>query len=221
MPTYRETIEELVLTTVEDILPDGKNRAMYKEAFSNMNDEQFDQWVESLKQGGSVHLVCPANQETKLNVENNIKIAKRFDYDFFQPLKLTDADTDITYDTPNSYIMVHLPFRRAIQTLQNKVSIPKNLSHVDQRTDQATGASKGSRISMPESQIMNAQGLVNAPIEFLKYRGGDSRAFNAMNQLIIKTGGVSQTALDRLNTRPKSTEVLSIFFKAAHINNNL
>ena len=221
--SYRKEIEELIYATVDDILPDGKNKEIYKKLFSNMGDKEFDAFMEKLiSSKGTLHLVCPANSEKKLSVTRNIKIAKtRFNYDFFQSIKMTDKETGVAYETPKKYIMLHLPVRRAIQTLQNKASIPKNQFSVDQRTEQATGASKGSRLSMPEIQILKAQEMDDSIIELIKHRGGDTKAFHAFNQSIVKTGGVSQKTLNSLNTRPKATEVLGIFFKAMHINNNI
>ncbi|MFO6295581.1 hypothetical protein, partial [Pseudomonas aeruginosa] len=47
------------------------------------------------------------------------------------------------------------------------------------------------RISAPEIQVNAPKGLRYPMIEFMKLRGGDQKAYNAMNRSIIETGSAS------------------------------
>ena len=70
-------------------------------------------------------------------------------------------------------------------------------------------------------QCMHAQGLDRTIEELMKYRGGDEKGFNAMNKSIINRGGVSLDAIAPYAGRVKSTETVSSYLKAMHLDNNL
>ncbi|WP_201285368.1 hypothetical protein, partial [Klebsiella pneumoniae] len=89
------------------------------------------------------------------------------------------------------YLVIDVPLRRQVQLLQSKATIPENNKHIDDLSGQSTGPSKGSKISFPELQVLFAQGLDSTITELIQFRGGDAKAFNAMNRAIIENGGVS------------------------------
>jgi len=55
----------------------------------------------------------------------------------------------------------------------------------------------------------------------LKYRGGDIMGFNAMNDQINRTGGVSLKSIEHLGSTVKSTETLSVLLTSMHLSNSL
>jgi len=57
--------------------------------------------------------------------------------------------------------------------------------------------------------------------EMLKYRGGDIQGFDAMNNAISKTGGVSLKSIEALGTTVQSTKTLSVFLFCMHLENTL
>lgn len=216
----RKKATEVLLSYIERILP-GENKKMYEDLLSKMSDADFDAYMKKLGSGEeTLFLVAPNLSESKVSVENNIKIAKELGHEFFQRLRLTDAATGVTYLTPIPYLVIDLPLRRQAQLLTKKLSVPDNNQHIDERTGQPTGDSGSSKLSFPEIQAMYAQGLDKTLEEMLKYRGGDEEGFRAMNKEIIEKGGVSLNALPN-NGKVKSLETFSIFLKAMHINNNL
>jgi hypothetical protein len=117
---------------------------------------------------------------------------------------------------------VDLPLKRQAQFLIKKISIPEDNRSIDTFTGQPTGKSKGSKISWPELQILAALGGFDDTItEFFKMRGGDLQAFNAMNNMIANTGGVSLNAISALGTKVTAVRSLSTLLTSMHLTNTL
>lgn len=219
----RKAAEAAILAFMDAIVPGGSNRKLYLEKFKNMSDEEFDQYIERLRSEKEYLSVTRSNldKSAKITIRRNLAIAKSIGHEFFQRLWLTDPQTGRVYLTPLKYLVVHLPFRRQVQILVKKISIPKDNRHIDEMSGQATGDSKGAKLSMPELRVLYARGLSETIKELFSYRGGDSKKFNAMNRMIIETGGVKMQGLDGLPTRAKSIDTLSILLKGMHLDNNL
>lgn len=216
----REKATKEILKYIEKILP-GENKKLYEELLSKMSDKDFAEYMAKLESGEeTLFLVAPNLSEAKISINNNIKIAEELGHNFFERLRLTDPMTRVTYLTPVPYLVIDLPLRRQAQVLVKKISIPEDNSHVDERTAQPTGESKGSKLSLPEIQVLYAQGLDKTLEELLKFRGGDETGFRAMNKELIDKGSVSLAGLPS-SGKVKSIETLSIFLKSMHINNNL
>ena len=206
---------------VEKLLPKSENVKMYEETLGKLSDEEFDAYMGKLERGEEIlFLVCPNVTHPRISLERNLKIAKELKHDFFQRLWLTDPHTGTTYLTPIPYLVVDLPLRRQAQRLDKKISIPKDNHHTDVLTGQATGPSKGASLSFPELQVLYAQGLDSTIEELIKFRGGDEQAYRAMNKILIDQGTVDLNSIPN-TSRVKSTETLSTFLKAAHLDNNL
>ena len=100
------------------------------------------------------------------------------------------------------------------------MSVTANSSK-DALTGQATGVSKGSTFSFLELQIMHGLGLDLQAEEYLKSRGGDSKAYQAIKDEVINTGTSSLETARNAGGKVTSTQSLSTLLKAMHINNNL
>lgn len=221
MAKNRGAAQEVILRMVADLDPSGKNTAVYEDAFKRMNDAQFDNWMQAIEKNQDfVSLIVDNNNNNKVTIENNLKVAKKWGVKLFQRLWLTDPNTGMTYLTPLEYLVLHLPVRRQIQTLENKVSIPEDNKHVDEMTGQPTGPSKGSSISFPELQVLYGRGLDWSIQELIKFRGGDEKGMRELEKSVISSGGVSLEALKQLGTRNRSTVTLSIFLKGMMLDNN-
>lgn len=218
----RKAATKVLLEYIEKILPGGENVEIYKSQLDKMSDAQFDAYMAKLESGEeTLFIVAPNLSKARLSVERNLDIAKELGHNFFERLWLTDPHTDTTYLTPIPYLVVDLPLRRQAQLLNKKISIPDNNDHIDELTGQATGPSKGSKLSFPELQTLYAQGLDRTIEEMIKFRGGDSEAFRQMNVDMVDKGSVSLDALLSKGTRVKSTETLNILLKSMHLDNNL
>lgn len=219
--TARERATEELLKWIDQFVPGGENKALYEKQLSALSDDDFHRYMEQLRDGETtLSLVVPNLTKNRLSVERNFKIAEKLNYSFFQRLWLTDPYTGTTYLTPLPYLVVDLPLRRQAQMLSKKTNIPERNDTVDVLSGQPTGPSKGSSLSFPELQTLHAQGLERTIEELTKFRGGDEEAYRAMNRSLIESGNAS---LDRIggHTQVKSTETLSAFLKAAHLQNNL
>lgn len=219
----RKAATDFILRSIYELLPDNNNRDLYTTFLNSLSDKQFKEFMKDLIDEKKIlKLIVPNGSKVKLDIDRNLKLAKKLGHEFFEHLWLTDKATGIQFKTPKKYLVLKLPNRRQFQTLINKMSVASKQTTVDQFTNQPTGSSsKTSSLSAPEINMMRAQGYEQCIVEFIKERGGDSRAFNAMNRVLFRDGAVNQETLDSLNSRPKATVVLSVFLSAAHLRNNV
>jgi hypothetical protein len=218
----RKAATDFIVANVTKLVPGSPYIAMLTADLEKLTDAEFDALMESYAQGTDVvPLQVPNGAPQRLNIDRNLALAAELGHDFFQHLVITDPQTGTTYQTPKKYLVVDLPVRRQIQMLTKKQSIPENNLHIDQLTDQPTGASKGAAISFPELQVLAAQQADASLRELISFRGGDRKAYNYMTKLIVQEGGANHKTLGMLNSRVKSTAVLSSFFKGMHLDNNL
>lgn len=218
MPGNRSAAENVIVEWIGKLLPSSSNQQIYKDLFSNMDDEQFEKFINGLDDGSiKLAIIAPIMNESSLTVERNLALAKELGHNFFERIWMNSKEGSSPYLSPIPYLVVDLPLRRQAQLLVTKISIPEHNRSVDNLTGQPTGESKGSKISYPEVQILAALNLDNTLTEFIKYRGGDIQGFNAMNESIAKSGGVSQDAIAALGTRVKSSEALRTYLIAMHL----
>lgn len=218
MAGTREATEAYILKWIGKIAPGGTNVKIYQDLFASMSDKDFEAFMTSIETGEEMlAIISPNLSDEKITVENNLKVGDELGHDPYQRIWITDEEGN-TYLTPKKYLVTLQPFRRQAQLLVKKISIPEDNKSINNLTGQpsATGKSRGSKISYPETQIMAALNLDNALIEMLKYRGGDEKGFIAMNKSISQTGGVSLEALNKLGTRVKSTDTLRTFLTCMH-----
>jgi hypothetical protein len=217
----RTAATEEILKFIDMILPGSDNVAIYTELLGKLTDSEFEAYMRKLEIEEECLSIVSANQQKpRLSLQRNLEVAKKLGHSFFERLWLTDPHTGTTYLTPIPYMVIDLPLRRQAQRLEKKVSIPHDNFHTDVMTGQATGPSKGASLSFPELQVLYAQGLESTIEELIKFRGGDEEAYRAMNKAIVNQGSVYLDTV-RGNSRVKSTETLSAFLKAAHLDNNL
>jgi len=219
----REAATRELLYFIDRFIPGSDNKAIYEKRLNQWSDEEFDDYMNNLASGKETLALFAANNSPhKLDILNLYSVADELNYKLFQHLDLTDPITGQVVRTNVPHLVLRLPLRRQVQMLYKKMSIPEDDDTVDERTGQATGESKGARVSYPELQVNAAKGLNKSIIEMLKFRGGDEKAYNAMNRAIMETGGVSMdTISSMLPSKVKATQTLSVMFKSAHLNTNL
>lgn len=189
---------------------------------NNLTDKEFHDFMVKLREGKEyLPYILPTMGSAKITVDKNLKIAKKYGVELFQQLWLTDSATGEVYLTPKKYLVFHLPFRRQQQHLLKKISIPDSSNVVNEMTGQVTGPSKGSSLSFPEMQILYSQGMYESIRELFKFRGGDENNHRTLLRNILSSGDASMSNADDGISRPKSTDVASVMFKTAHLDNNL
>jgi hypothetical protein len=219
----RQAATEELLHFIDQFAPGSANRAIYEERLGKMSDAEFEAFMTRLENEEEIlSLFVPNLSEHKVSIKRNFEIAEQLDHQFFQHLYLTDPTTGQVVKTPTKHLVIDLMLRRQAQMLYKKMSVPENNQAVDERSGQATGPSKGSRMSYPELQVNAAKGLDQSVLELIKFRGGDVKAFNAMNRSILETGEASLESISaREPTTVKATQTLSVLLKSAHLDNNL
>ena len=223
MAGNRKAAEKELIDCIETILPGSENTRIYKDIFKVMSDEDFDQWIADLESGARyLALIAPELSEPSLSVERNLDLAEKWGHKFFEHIWMDPQNGSPSYLSNDKYLIVDLPLKRQAQFLIKKISIPEDNRSIDTFTGQPTGKSKGSKISWPELQILAALGGFDETIsEFFKFRGGDLQGFNAMNNMISNTGGVSLNAIGALGTKVKAVQSLSTLLTSMHLTNTL
>ena len=215
----RKKVEAFIIKAVEEILPKGGNKEYYQERFEAMSDKAFDAFMHQLKDGGTLHLTVPNVVSEGLKIERNLALLDKYKRKVFHHIELSDGEGN-RYVTPIPYMVVDLPVRLQEQSLSKKISVAEDNKRVDDLTGQATGASKGSRISFPQIQMLYAQGAEQSIREFVKFRGGDEEAYRLMEQMIAETGEVDMDAIPDTG-EVRSITTLRTLLKGMHLNNNL
>jgi hypothetical protein len=218
----RKAAEAYIIKWIDRLLPGSSNAQMYRDRFAEMSDAQFDEFMKGLKAGDiKLAIIAPNLNEPKLETKRNLDIAKEIGYEFFEQIWMHPEDGSPAYLTPKKYLVYDLPLRRQAQHLVKKISIPEDNKSVDDLTGQPTGKSKGSKISYPEIQVLAALDLPHSITEWIKYRGGDRKGFNALNDSISKTGSASQEAIAPLAGGVESTKTLHTLLTCMHLSNTL
>lgn len=218
----RKAAEATMKTMLEELAPGSPNSKIYDDFFAGMDDDQFHEFMQGLKDGSKFLVIQQHNLGPKpITVERNLALAKKWGHELFERIWMDGKDGAPSYLSNEKYLVVPIPLRRLAQIQQKKVSIPEDNRSVDLLSGQPTGGSKGSKISYPELQILRGRDLPNTTIELIKYRGGDTVGFNAMNDQISRTGGSSIESLSRLGTRTRSTTVLGTYLWSMHLDHTL
>lgn len=218
----RKKAQAVILSMIEQLAPGSPNTKIYKDFFASLDDDDFHEFYLGLKDGSRFLVIQQHNLGEKwISVERNFALARQWNHQFFERVWMDAKDGAPPYLSNELYLIVPLPFRRLAQILQKKISIPDDNRSIDLLSGQPTGSSKGSKISYPELQLLQARNLPHTTTEFIKFRGGDSVGFNVMNDQIHKSGGVSIASLSKLGTRTKSTTVLGTYLTSMHLSHTL
>lgn len=218
----REETQKFIIDNIEALMPGSDNKKIYEDLFSKMSDEEFDAFMKGIESGEKkLAIIAPNFGKQRLSVERNLALAKKLGHNFFERIWIEGTGDVPTYLTPIPYMVVDIPLRRQAQLLVKKISIPEDNKTVDNLSGQPTGASKGSKISYPELQVLAAMKLDSCTTEMLKYRGGDMGGFVAMNKMISRNGGVSLKSIEQYATGVESTRTLKSFLTSMHLENTL
>lgn len=199
--------------------PSQKNSQRFEAEVKSMSPEQLEEWVERLKAGRNfIDFIVPNGM--KLDRPTMIQACRDLGHEPYQRVKLVD-DHGNSYWTPNKYPVGWMPTRRQSQRLIEKMAVPKSNNVLDDMTNQVTGASKGSSMSQPQLQALYGQGVESSILEMIKFRGGDLKAFNAMNQAIYRNGEVELKEIEPLGGNVRAKEAARNFLLAMHLDNTL
>jgi len=219
----RKDTEEFILNYIAKVVTGDENISLYRDLFKSMTNEQFDKFMVDLRdKKTTLGVIIPNGSKTiKVSIENNLKLAKELNFDFFQHLQVSANGNIPAYTTPNKYMVMRLPIRRAAQLLSKKISIPEDSKSIDSLTGQVTGKSKASKLTLPEVQILLGLGLNDSIKELMKIRGGDLGASNAHDAMLYKQGYATQAEIEKYSTKVVSTKTLKSYLNGMHIRSTL
>lgn len=222
MADKRKQVEDFIIHYVEKILPGLGNKEAYQKKFAAMSDEDFAVFMKKCKEGSERLCILAPNQNAKkLDVRRNLDIGKELGHNFYERIWMDSKGGSPQYLSNPTYLICDYPLRRQAQLQIKKITIPENISSVDNLTGQPVGASKGAKISYPELQILASKGLDRSIVELIKFRGGDRQGFNAMNDSISRTGKVYQDSIEHLASGVESTQTLKTYLTCMHLDNTL
>ena len=216
-------IENFIIDNIRDISKSEKNVKLYKDMFDNMSDIEFENFINDLRnKNATLSIFVPLGEEddTKISVENNFKVAEKLGHNFYSRI-IYYEDKDEPYMTEVKRIVLRLPVKRPSQSLVSKIGVPDDAETIDITTGQVTGSSKGSKITLPELQILDALGCNDSLVELMKIRGGDKGALRAHDAMIQTFGHSDQDIVLKYSTGVVSTKTLKSIFKAMHLKINL
>lgn len=218
----RKAAEAFILEFMQDIDPSGFNKSqMVDKVFKDMDDRTFDTYMQGLRDKTKALVLFRPLYKTQISLDNNFRVAKKYGLSFFEKLNFTNNPDEPDYQTPIEFMVLDMPYRRQSQTLIKKISVPDNNRVIDQLTYQPTGASKGSKVSYPELQVLIGMGLDNSIEELIEYRGGDRGGFRAYNTMAMRYGTINMKAISPYKTGVDSTKTLKVYLTSMHISNTL
>ena len=222
MAKNRKAAEKIILDSLAKMKAGAANIQMHVDLFKRLDDKAFDQLMQDIRSGKRhLRLIFPNFGGIRINVKACMGTMRELGKEPLQRVWVPEKAGVRSYLTPNRYLIVYLPQTRQAQLLSKKISVAKHNRSVDQISGQAAGDSKSAKLSAPELPLLAGNGLHNNMLEFVKVRGGDSGAYNAMNAFIDATGEFSISQIEPYATGVQSGKALDQYFRAAHIKTTL
>lgn len=216
----RKKVEDFILKHINGLDPSGMNAKRYESMFSSWSDDEFESYMTGIRDGIHKLVLYVPNLKLNLKMANIFKVAHDLDLELFERVRLWDSTTKRYYLTPEKYPILMLPVRRLKQFLMDKISVPESDTKIDSFTGQVVKPDKGSSISSVEMQTILSKGLKTSVLELIRVRGGDIEAYASFKSQLEETGRASLNEVPE-DSRARSSVILSTYFLAMHINNNL
>ena len=221
MTNKRQKIQDHILKVYSTMEPGNYNHDRIKSMFDKMSDQEFDKWMNDLKEQKTKLTFFAPNMKIVLKTQDLLDAAKLTNSIIFDKLWMVDQVTGQEYLTNYEYIILRVPIRRTRQFLMHKLAVADSDKRIDNLTGQVVKPDKASSMSFVEAQLLYARGgLDDVLVEFMKVRGGDIHAYANFKQQLEENGSIYLESLDN-NTVVRSTVVLSTILKCMLIDNNL
>lgn len=222
MEPNRAKAKSICIQRMKEWDSSGENAKYYEALFNQMNNHEFDVFMQKLITGENpLSGVIPNFSDVAVTVENNIKMAASMGYEMYKRIWINDPMTGRRYLSPLNHLVYETNVCRQCQTLDHKISTATDNSQVDERTGQPTGDSKAAQTSGPEMMQLRARGLNKTIVELMKFRGGDNISMRYLDNSIIKTGHASMDSIPGQAERmPKSVQSMSALLNGMMFENN-
>lgn len=222
MAVNREKAKSGLIANMKRWDASGINAKFYEDLFKDMDDAAFDNFMDKMI-SGRVPLsgTIPNYSDVEVAVRHNVKIASEMGHEMYQRIWVKDPWTGQLFLSPRKHLVYETNVCRQCQTLDHKISVPKDNTQIDERTGQPTGDSKSAGFSGPEFMMLKSRGLNKTIIELIKFRGGDLQSMRYVDDMIIKSGNGSMAATPGQAERmPKSVQTMSALLNGMLFTNN-
>lgn len=214
-------IKDRILKTVKLLDPAGDNEARWKGFFDSLDDKGFERFMNLLKRGEVALNIIMPNMQKVIKITDTLKAAAYVGLKTSHRLWMPDLTRPgKKYLTPEKYLVLELPIRRAQQAVDKKMSVPSRDRHTDALTGQVISDDKSCSISAPEIQALHVRGLHNTLTELVRVRGGDVNAYGDYNRQLQENGSASLATIDN-STRARSAVMTRILLQSMGIDNNM
>lgn len=214
----RKSTTDFLLEVVKNAEETKLNYDRYKEKFEAMTDEQFDRYMQSLRDDTEMFYMQVPNLIAKVNTEDLYATAEKLKLEVFERLWVTDAVTGEVYLTPNRYLVANVPIRRQIQVQEKKIST-SNGNVTDAFTGQPAGDARASGFTFPETHALNELDLHSVLHEFVNVRGGNIYACADLKRQLEESGSASSAVL--ADSRTRVAMMTKTIFECMHYEINL
>lgn len=221
-PEKRKEFTDKAVAFVNEIDDSGRNGTIMQTLLDSLSEKDFWEYVKKINVGEETLSMYLPNHLKVLQQPDLIAVSDKYNIPFWHHVYHYDKSSKMSFKSIEKHLVLKVPVRRMIQVLDKKMSVPENNKFVDNLTGQPAGPSAAAKISFQELMAMYNQGLTQyAIIELIKYRGGDTKGFNAMNRQLIESGTVSLDGIVSESGEVKSKETAAAFLTAQHYTNNL
>ena len=187
----------MIYATVQKMDPSGDNTRRWQNIFASMNDKQFGEFIEHLRNKEcQLNIVMP-NMKKVPKIPDLVDAANFVGLQLAHRIWLPDRTRPgKKFLTNEKYLVLEIPVRRAQQEWDKKLQVPSRDSHVD------------------------ARGLEKTLQEFVKVRGGDVIAYGDFKRQLEESGEAKCSSLDP-RTRARSGVLAHVLLQSMMIDNNL
>lgn len=217
----RAAIEKMIYATVQKMDPSGDNTRRWQNIFASMNDKQFGEFIEHLRNKEcQLNIVMP-NMKKVPKIHDLVDAANFVGLQLAHRIWLPDRTRPgKKFLTNEKYLVLEIPVRRAQQEWDKKLQVPSRDSHVDALTGQVILDDRACHLSTPEIQALSTRGLEKTLQEFVKVRGGDVIAYGDFKRQLEESGEAKCSSLDP-RTRARSGVLAHVLLQSMMIDNNL
>lgn len=221
MNSRRQRVEQYIIEMMQNFDAfGGVNVSHWKQFFSSLSDDDFDNFMQALRDKKTRLNVVLPNASSTITVNAVVDLAKKYDVNLFSRVYLHDMHTGRKYLTKYPMMILKLPVRRLSQYLFHKISLPDGDRHINPVTGQVIPPDKGAALSSIETQILASKGLEVSILELIKIRSGDMNSYNALKFNIEENGSATMADLP-LQGRPRSTITVGRLLNGMMISSNL
>ena len=219
----RKKATDYAVKLVQDMLPKSDNGERTRKRLEALSDKEFEElMVKFQNEEDYLQLITPVGEDDyRLDIDNLQNVADKYNINFYHKIWMYSDDGSRELSNKKSMVL-HLPVRIQQQMISKKISIPKDNSHIDSFTLQATGSeSKGGRISYPEVNNLLSMGLIKTAEEMMHFRGGSENGNRLLEQSIVKMGQASANALKPYTGQVGANKMLHSYLTAMMLKSTL